>query len=133
MADYATVKDLESRWKTLDADEADRAAVLLSDASVYIRSEIGGEPSDADAAKIVACNVVMRVMSAGPDALPFTATSVTAGPFSRSVTLPSANGDMYLTKRERKLLGISGQKMAAIRAMTNEDRTTADEGAAEGV
>ena len=62
---YATVGELESRWRPLAASEAERASVLLEDAAVIL-SEYGGAGSDV--LRIVSCNMVRRAMTTNGDA-----------------------------------------------------------------
>ena len=44
MAAYATVADVEARWRPLSADEAVRADALLEDASQILRDEFDITP-----------------------------------------------------------------------------------------
>lgn len=116
---FADVTDIEQRWRALDADEQARAAVLLDDASAMLASMVTVDDSDqqqAQALKMVACNMVIRVMSAGVNAA-FGATggSMTGGPYSQSWTYAAPTGDMYLTKAERALLGVSSMAIGTIR------------------
>ena len=41
-ASFATVDDLEARWRPLSEAEAERAVALLSDASAILRTEMRG-------------------------------------------------------------------------------------------
>lgn len=120
MADsFASPDDLEKRWRPLTMAERDTAEVLLGDASVEVRSAltragITGEQIDADAAKIVVCGMVKRSMIAGDAAAGVTTAQETTGPFSRSFTYSNPTGDLYLTKRERQLLGLGLQSAFTI-------------------
>ena len=115
---YADVSDIEARWRALSTDEQARAAVLLDDASVQLSRLVTVDDSDqsqAAALKMVSCNMVIRVMSAGTSAM-FGATnaSMTGGPYSQSWTYESPMGDMYLTKAERALIGVSSTVIGTI-------------------
>lgn len=64
---YATVKDLEKRWRALTPEESDRAETLLEDASAII-GQYQRCDSDPDIFRIVACNMVRRAMEVTGDA-----------------------------------------------------------------
>ena len=67
---YATVSDLEARWRTLSESEAARAAVLLDDAAVKIDEAGYIDPNDSrkvSLAKIISCDMVKRAMNAPLD------------------------------------------------------------------
>ena len=104
---YATVEDLASRWRALDASEESRADVLLEDAAVVIDSYLRGKVASEDALRVVSCNMVKRAMDA--DMSGVSQQTETAGPYSQTFTWANPNGDMYLTKRERDMLGPKGR------------------------
>lgn len=106
---YATVEDLQARWRILSADEAEVAAARLDDASVQIRAWIGdaGEFADKydDAAarlRIVCCNLAMRSMLAETDSY-----GINAGEQSYSWRPMAAAGDWYMRDSDWALLGLS--------------------------
>lgn len=116
---YADVSDIEARWRALSTDEQARAAVLLDDASVQLSRLVTVDDSDQQqlaALKMVSCNMVIRVMSAGTSAM-FGATnaSMTGGPYTQSWTYEAPTGDMYLTKAEKALLGVSAMIVGTVR------------------
>ncbi len=112
---FATVSELEARWRTLSTDEKTRATALLEDASYMIlaRCETAATVDDGDTAgrsqresvlRSIVCAMVQRSMLAG-DATPgVKTTQETAGPFSQSFTFANPTGDLYLTAGELKLL-----------------------------
>lgn len=115
---YADVSDIEARWRTLTDEETARAATLLEDASTMLSSLVtvdDGDQQQAAALCMVSCNMVIRVMSAGTAAT-FGATggSMTGGPYSQSWTYEAPTGDMYLTKSEKALLGVSSMIVGSI-------------------
>lgn len=112
---FATVEELEERWRTLTTDEEARATNLLKDASYMILARCAGanEVDDDDSAeqaqresvlRSIVCAMVQRSMTAGGDAPGVKTSQETAGPFSRSFTFANPTGDMYLTSAEMKLL-----------------------------
>ena len=120
---FATVADLEARWRDLsDAEEA-RASVLLDDAAAYLQSLVEVDPDDEVQAanlKMVSCNMVKRAMSsAASDAFGVTNATATMGPFSQQVAYANPSGDMYVSKSERAILGIGTATIGSIRAHTD--------------
>lgn len=109
---FATYEDLEARWRPLTADEQSMATTLLDDAAVMLSGLVDVDDEDehqADCLKIVSCSMVKRSMMAnassvfGVDEL-----SATMGPIGQTAHFSNPNGDMYLTKREKNMLGIGG-------------------------
>ena len=108
---YADVSDLEARWRTLTEDEQARAAVLLDDASAMLAAAVMVDESDMQQdtlLKIVCCNMVQRSMSTGDDMFGVSQQSITAGPYTQSFNYSNPSGDLYITKSEKRMLGISG-------------------------
>ena len=126
---FASVGDLERRWRPLTSEEISVAEALLGDASVMIRSEapgidakiLAGELSP-DAPLQVACRVVKRAMQ-GPEDLGGVSTfQDTAGPFSHSMTFANPAGDLYLAKADRRLLGVGRQQAGSVDTLPEPDR-----------
>ena len=122
---YADVSDLEARWRELNEAEQARAEVLLADASAVLDSLVDVDETDTEQleiCKIVVCNMVQRSMVASEaDAYGITQQSMTAGVYTQSVTYSNPSGDFYLTKMERKMLGISNGYIGSIRPMIGAD------------
>jgi hypothetical protein len=111
MAAFAVVTDLEARWRPLSPQEQTTATTLLEDASATIRAEVPDVDTrltagtlDAGIPLMVACAMVKRAMLAG-DAAGVTNQQESVGPFMRGLTFANPTGDLYLTKRERRMLG----------------------------
>lgn len=116
---YATPDDLAVRWRPLNPSEIDRASALLDDAAMYLEAEYRRCDKEIDqddliqmsALKIVSCSMVKRVLASsglsidGADG-DFTQLSKTAGSFTEQYTFANPSGDMYITAREYRLLGI---------------------------
>lgn len=120
---FATVADLEARWRDLsDAEEA-QASVLLDDAAAYLQALVEVDPDDEVQAanlKMVSCNMVKRAMSSSAsDAFGVTNATATMGPFSQQVAYANPSGDMYVSKSERVILGIGTATIGSIRAHTD--------------
>lgn len=119
---YATVADIEARWRPLSLDEQARATALLDDAAAIIDSLTSVGEDDLHAAKIVSCDMVIRSMSASAyDTYGVSSASMTAGPYTQSMTYSNPSGDMYLTKLEKRMLGISSSYIGSIRAKVGGD------------
>lgn len=108
---YADASDLEVRWRTLTTDEQERAEALLDDASAMLDAYVTVDETDEQQMKllkIVVCNMVERAMSTGGDIFGVTQQSMTAGPYAQTFNYANPTGDLYITKSEKRLLGISG-------------------------
>lgn len=115
---YATVEDLEARWRPLNSDEQDTAATLLDDAAVYLDSLVTVDSSDEHQAavlKMVSCAMVKRAMiAAESSAFGVTESTATMGPFSQTAHYANPSGDFYLTAAERTQLGIGSGYIGTI-------------------
>lgn len=115
---YATVSDIESRWRALSQDEKSRASVLIDDASAMLTALVvinEGDTEQAQLLKQVCCSMVIRAMSATEaDAFGVSQTSMTAGPYTQSWNYANPSGDMYLTRLEKRLLGITSGYIGSI-------------------
>ena len=107
---FATVQDLEARWRPLTETERASAETLIADASQLIVDELG-ETSNVSVAtlKRVVCAIVKRAM-AGPGGIGVESLQTMAGPYQESVKYSNPMGDLYLTRAERKALGLVGQR-----------------------
>lgn len=112
---FADVTDIEARWRPLSADEAARADVLIGDASAMLSALVRVKPCDtvqSDLLRSVCCSMVIRSMSAAEAGnVGVSQASMTAGPYTQSWTYSNTSGDMYLTKNERRLLGIGSGRV----------------------
>jgi hypothetical protein len=120
---FATVADLEARWRSLTEAEEAQASVLLDDAAAYLQALVEVDPDDEVQAanlKMVSCNMVKRAMSSSAsDAFGVTNATATMGPFSQQVAYANPSGDMYVSKSERAILGIGTATIGSIRAHTD--------------
>ena len=114
---YATAEDVAAGFRNLSDDEKDRCVSLLEEAAVIIDAYSAG--ADADRKKLVSGRMVRRVLGdgCGNDAplypLGSTQGSVSAMGYSQSWTMGSGSaGELYLSKLEKKLLGI-GDRIGA--------------------
>ena len=114
---YATYQDVEARWRPLSTEEQERCSVLLDDAAAVLDSLCKVDAADdaqAELLDMVSCNMVIRCMSAAADAFGVSQQSMTAGPYTQQWTYSNPSGDMYLTKMEKRLLGITSGYIGSI-------------------
>ena len=109
---YATVEDVQSRMvKELTGPQQDVCNALLDDAAVLI--DVCNTNATAEQKKVVSCSMVMRAMgSANEVGVPVGATqgSASALGYSQSWTIGNGStGELYLTRTEKKILGVSNR------------------------
>ena len=110
---YAEVSDVEAGFRPLSDDEAARCDAMLEEAAVII--DAYNKEAAADAKALVSCRMVRRQLGSGEgDAITFptgaTQGSVAALGYSQSWTMNSGSvGEMYLSKLEKRLLGIGNK------------------------
>lgn len=107
-AAFAQVADLVARWRPLIATEFSRAAVLLGDAAIVIRTYPPGIDGlltsgaiPAGAPLMVSCRMVRRALEQESTVL----THLQAGPFVREFANP--DGNLYILREEFRMLGLS--------------------------
>ena len=108
MTPFATIEDYEARYG--EAEDPDRISVLLGDASAFIESQPGfvlnpDSEVQALALTIVTCSLVHRSQSAGAWA-GLSNVSQGGDGYTASATVYNPSGDFYLTKQEKRLLGV---------------------------
>ena len=115
MTPFATVEDYETRYGEVE-DEA-RVSALLQDATNIIASQPGFAMRDDETwlgvLETVACAVVHRSMMAGSYA-GLSSVSQGAGGYTASVGVYNPGGDMFLTRNEKKALGIGGARIGSV-------------------
>ena len=108
---YATVDDVQERMtREMSADEQSVCSTLLEDAAVLI--DAFNPNGDEEARKVVSCRMVVRAIGDGGAGVPIGATqgTVSALGYSQSWTIGSGStGELYLSKVEKKMLGVSGR------------------------
>lgn len=118
---FAQVSDIEARWRDLSTAEETRAGTLIDDASAILTQLVDADATDTQQAQLlkqVCCSMVIRAMSATEaDTFGVSSASMTAGPYTQQMTYSNPSGDMYLTKLEKRLLGITQGYIGSIRPM----------------
>lgn len=113
MEAFATVEDLESRWRDMDPSEKKRAEVLLVDAAAIInaaleQSGIKIDPeNETQAANLVrvSCAMVQRSMAQGDGEQQHA--------WGGNLVM-NPSGDLYLAKADRQSLGIERQRIGFV-------------------
>lgn len=112
---FATLDDLEKRWRALSSTEQPRASVLLEDASSLIRDTCPTWSSAReDTLRRVCCAVVRRAMSTDDEDVGATSLMDMTGPFTTQRAYSSPAGDLFLTKAEKRSLGCGTQSAFTI-------------------
>ena len=109
---YATVEDIEKRCRrTLSESDKETCTELLEDVAVLIDA-YSSKATEA-VKKIVSCNAVVRAMGADESAgVPIGASqgTVSALGYSQTWTMASGtSGELYLSKTDKKLLGVGNR------------------------
>lgn len=113
---YAEVSDVEAGFRPLDEDERERCDALLEEAAIVI--DAYNAEADTARKKLVSCRMVRRQLgsdsqSAGIFPTGSSQGTVSALGYSQSWTMSGgAVGELYLSKLEKKLLGV-GDKLGA--------------------
>lgn len=122
MESFAMPSDYEARYG--EGIEHRRLSVLLDDASSLIASEWqrktghpyakGERPVFDDNVVAVCRGIVNRAAGSQCDFAGASQYTQTAGSYSASVTLANPSGDMYMTRSERRRLGLSGPRIGSV-------------------
>lgn len=110
---YATIDDVQSRMnRELTEAEITLCESMLADAAVIVDS-YNKQASD-EAKLVVSCRMVARMLGDGEsDGYPMGASqgSISGLGYSQSWTMGSggATGELYISKLERKLLGVGNR------------------------
>ena len=114
---YALVEEVEVGFRTLTQEERERTAALLEEAALVI--DAYGKDADPDVKRLVSCRMVRRQLGEDDsgDAVTFpmgaTQGTATALGYSQSWTMSGGStGELYLSKLEKKLLGV-GSRLGA--------------------
>ena len=114
---YAVVEEVQAGFRTLTDEERERCAVLLEEAALVI--DAYGKNADPAVKRLVSCRMVRRQLGEDDsgDAVTFpmgaTQGTATALGYSQSWTMSGGStGELYLSKLEKKLLGV-GSRLGA--------------------
>lgn len=122
---YATIDDMTALWRTMTADEQERAEQLLTVVSASLRVEAKKVGKDLDAlieedsdlgevAKSVTVDVVARALMTSTNQEPMTQFSQSAGGYSVSGSFLTPGGGLFIKKSELSRLGLKRQRYGVI-------------------
>lgn len=125
MTNFATVRDLESLWRSLKFDESKRAEALLGVVSDSLRVEakkvgkdldkmVQESPSYANVVKSVTVDVVARTLMTSTDHEPMTQMTESALGYSFSGSYLVPGGGLFIKDSELKRLGLKKQRYGVI-------------------
>lgn len=119
--DYATLADLKEHWSALPADDEVEAEQKLHEASIEVRGNFrdvdrrlglwaidSEDPNalDPDVPRLVVCRMVKRAMDAPESQIAgVNQIQQSAGPFGQTLSFTNPDGNIYLSKSDRALLG----------------------------
>ena len=113
MMQFATVDDYEAIYGEVENEE--QLTALLEYATAFIMGQRGFTLNPDDCVQEanltrITCALVHRSLSAGAWS-GFSSVSQGAGGQTASVTLSNPAGDLYMTKQERRILGLGGGRI----------------------
>lgn len=125
MADFATIADITSLWRTLTFDEETRATALLAVVSDSLREEakkvgkdldalVADSPTYANVVKSVTVDVVARTLLTSTENEPMTQTSESALGYSWSGSYLVPGGGLFIKNSELSRLGFRKQRYGVI-------------------
>ena len=112
MSAFATPEDVGNGFREMSKSEEAKCEYLLDEASAVIKAYCKNTDAiDGDVLKLVSCRMVRRVLGDGEDTSSFpvgsTQGSMSALGYSQSFTISNGSvGELYLSKVEKKMLGI---------------------------
>lgn len=109
---YAETEDVEAAFRELSGDERARCTFLLEEAALIVDAYNREAPEATK--KLVCCRMVRRQLGDGDDGVTFpmgaTQGTATALGYSQSWTMSGGtSGELYLSKLEKKLLGVGSR------------------------
>lgn len=113
---YAEPEDVAAGFRALSEDEQSRCTALLEEAAIII--DACNARADSARKQLVSCRMVRRQLGAEADSaaqFPLGATqgTMSAMGYSQSWTIGTgSSGELYLSKLEKKLLGV-GDRVGA--------------------
>ena len=125
MANFATIADITSLWRTLTSEEETRATALLEIVSDSLREEakkVGKDldtmvldsPTYANVVKSVTVDVVARTLLTSTENEPMTQTSESALGYSWSGSYLVPGGGLFIKNSELSRLGFRKQRYGVI-------------------
>ena len=120
---FATVDELKKRWKGMPDGIDDEAEVALEDASQFILDIApAARTAHQNTRRRIVCAVVKRSMGSPEESVGVSQLQMGAGPYQQSRSFANPHGDFYLTKLEKKALGVGKQKSGEVDLLAGSRR-----------
>ena len=130
---YATVDDMTTLWRSMSAEEQERAEALLTTVSSELRLKakrvnmdlddlVSADPDYAEVAKSVTVDVTARALMTSTDSEPVTQMSQSAMGYSAQASFLVPGGGLFIKKSELERLGIRRQRFGAFEIYDEEQR-----------
>ena len=99
----------DKKGKGTDISDTDYVTALLEDAAIII--DAYNRNATDEAKKLVSCNMVIRTLGSREEGVPIgtTQTTTTAMVYSQTWTNANGSGELYLTKLDKKILGVGNR------------------------
>lgn len=136
---YATIDDMTTLWRTMTAEEQDRATALIPIVCSSLRVEAKKVGKDLDAmvtadedlaqvAKSVTVDVTARALMTSTDSEPLTQMTESANGYSMSGSYLVPGGGLFIKKSELARLGLKRQRYGALEiyGLDQRDHNTAE-------
>ena len=130
---YATVDDMTALWRSMSAEEQERAEALLTTVSSELRLKakrvnmdldalVSADSDYAEVAKSVTVDVTARALMTSTDSEPVTQMSQSAMGYSAQASFLVPGGGLFIKKSELERLGIRRQRFGAFEIYDEEQR-----------
>lgn len=112
---FATIYQLKERWPDLPPADEELAKTMLADASTIIQASLPADHTvSSQMLTLVVCQMVRRALATSSVPEGVTSVSQTVGPFNTQMGFSSSSNNLYLTRAEKKLLGIGQQRASTV-------------------
>ena len=119
---YADVTDVEVRLqRTLSETEQACASQLLDGASAMLDKlvKLDGSDEQLELLQFVCSSMVARAMPSDMSFYGASQMSITAGAYTQQGTYSAPVGDLYLTKTEKRILGVTAGYIGTVEPLIN--------------
>lgn len=125
MVNYATIDDIETLWRSMSAEEEERAEALIPIVSSSLRVAakkvgknldqlVAADPDLAEVAKSVTVDVVARTLMTSTKQEPMTQYAEAAGGYSVSGSFLVPGGGLFIKNSELARLGLRRQRYGVL-------------------
>lgn len=120
---FATVDELRKRWKGMPDGIEEEVQVALEDASQFILDIApAARKARANTRRRIVCAAVKRSMDTPEESVGVSQLQMGAGPYQQSRSFANPHGDFYLTKLEKKALGVTKQRAGEVDMLAGSRR-----------